>query len=260
MQKKIAIQNRFSARQFLPLMGYQVRMIYSWGHIASIIISIGAALLMALQIKPDAYRNFYHILEPLFPLMMTFLFTNLMLKEQHQRTLALSSVTQYSLPFIFGIRLLLTALFTAILIVIMALIIKTSPPPTTDFTFPLDPSTLPNHWADYFPGDPNDIPAILLTFGSPILLLAGIGTALAHLTADVHIGNFTVFCFWFLNRSIGLTLDAHPLFQHVYLFARSVGSNDWVTPKIFQLFLGIAFLTLNWLLLQKSDHLLRDLA
>ena len=259
-QKKIAIQNLFSARQLLSLMGYQVRMIYSWGHTASIIISIGAALLISQQIEPDAYRNFYGIFEPLFPLMMTYLFTNLILKEQHQRTLSLSSVTQFSLPFIFSVRLLLTMLFTTSLIVIMALVIKASLPTPADYTFPLDPSMASRHWIEYFPGSANDVPAILLTFGSPILLLAGIGTALAHLTADIRIGNFTVFSFWFLNRSIGLTLDAHPLFQYVYLFARSVGSNDWVTPKIFQLFLGIAFLALSWSLLQKPERLLRDLS
>ncbi|MBI5824316.1 MAG: hypothetical protein HZB18_09835 [Chloroflexi bacterium] len=235
-------------------------MVYSWGHTASMIIFIGVALLLSRQIKPDAYRNFYHILEPLFPLMMTYLFTNIILKEQHQRTLALSSVTQFSLPFIFSIRLLLTILFTVSLIVIMALIINTSPPPPADYTFPLDPSMLSNHWAEYFPGDSNDVPAILLTFGPPILLLAGIGTTLAHITADIRTGNFVVFCIWFLNRSIGLTLDSHPLFQYVYFFARSVGTNEWIAPKIFQLFLGIAFLAWSWLLLHKPERLLRNLA
>jgi hypothetical protein len=113
-------------------------------------------------------------------------------------------------------------------------------------------------WTEHFLGGPNGILAVLLTLGAPTMLLAGLGLALAHLTADVRVGYLAIFALWMFNRAAGITLDAHPLLHYIYLFARSEGTGNWIIPKQVQLALGAGFLALGWLLLYRPEHLLHE--
>lgn len=83
---------------------YQVRLIYSWAYPVLLLVPLGIALLLIRQYQPEARRSFYLIFEFLLPLAVSFLFVPLILREQQQRTLALVSVTQCPLPFLFVIR------------------------------------------------------------------------------------------------------------------------------------------------------------
>ncbi|MCS6911408.1 MAG: hypothetical protein NZM11_12705, partial [Anaerolineales bacterium] len=75
--------------------------------------------------------------------------------------------------------------------------------------------------------------------------------------ADARAGYLAIFAMWMLNRAIGVTLDTHPLLHNFYLFVRSSGTGDWLLPKLIQLSAGIGFLVLAWLLIHKSERLLR---
>lgn len=112
-------------------------------------------------------------------------------------------------------------------------------------------------WPAHLSGGPNGIIAVLLTLSAPTFLLAGIGSALAHLTADVRTGYLAIFAMWMLNRAIGVTLDTHPLLHNFYLFVRSSGTGDWLLPKLIQLSAGIGFFILAWLLIHKPERLLQ---
>lgn len=243
----------------IHLVLYQMRLIYFWAYPVLLLVTIGTALLLIRQYQPEARRSFYLIFEVLLPLAISFLFVPLILREQQKRTLALVSVTQYSLPFLFVIRLLLVASFLATLSVILALLLHLSPP-TPDWIFsPLDAELGRDLgvWPAQLAGGPDGIIAILLTLSAPTILLAGIGTTLAHLTADARAGYLAIFAMWMLNRAIGVTLDTHPLLHNFYLFVRSSGTGDWLLPKLIQLSAGIGFLVLAWLLIHKSERLLR---
>lgn len=247
-------------QRLIQVAHYQARLIYFWAHPALLLITTGVALLLIRQYQPEAHRSFYVIFETLFPLAASSLFIPLILREQRQRTLALVSVTQYSLPFLFTFRLLLTILFLVGLTGILGLVLQWSPP------LPESVVPLPNLaaerdlaiWPAESLGGPNGVIAILLTLGAPTLLLAGIGTTFGHLTADARVGYLAIFALWMFNRAAGITLDAHALFRNIYLFVRSGGESDWLAPKLVQLILGIVFLAFNWLIVNKPERLLRE--
>lgn len=238
----------------------QVRMIAFWGHVALVVVTIGAVLLLTREGQPASYQYFYDIFEVLFPLAAGFLFVPLVLVEQHQRTLALIGVTQCSLPFLFALRLLLTVLFFTILITVLVFMLRLSPSLPDSLGIFQDPQIERDLrvWPADLLGGPDGIPAVLLTLGAPIFLLAGIGTAIAHLAADTRVGYLAIFAVWLFNRAAGLTLDTHPLFRYVYLFTRSGGTGDWLMAKLAQLVLGTGLLFLSWLLLHKLEPLLRE--
>lgn len=238
---------------------YQVRLIYSWAYPVLLLITIGAALLLIRQYQPEARRFFYVGFEVFLPLAASFLFVPLILREQQQRTLALVSVTQCSLPFLFIIRLVLNILFLAALVVTLGLLLHLSPPTPDWISSPPDAELERDLsvWPVRLAGGPNGIIAVLLTLLAPTFLLAGIGAALAHLTADARVGYLAIFAVWFLNRVAGVVLDTHPLLHNFYLFVRSSGTGDWLLPKLTQLSSGIGLLLLAWLLLRKPERLLR---
>lgn len=241
------------------LVWYQIRLIYFWAYPVLLLVAIGTTLLLIRQYQPEARRSFYLIFEALLPLATSFLFVPLILREQQQRTLVLVSVTQCSLPFLFIIRLVLITLFLATLVITIGLLLHLSPPSPDWISSPPDAGLKRDLavWPARLAGGPNGIVAIMLTLSAPTFLLAGIGAALAHLTADARVGYLAIFAVWMLNRAIGETLDTQPLLHNFYLFVRSSGTGDWLLPKLIQLSSGFGLLILAWLLLHKPERLLR---
>lgn len=246
-------------RNLSHLVLYQARLIYSWAYPVLLLVVIGITLLLIRQYQPDARYLFYGILEIFFPLATGFLFVPLILKEQQQRTLILIGVTRYSLPFLFIVRLMLVALFLITLVVTLGLLLHLSPPIPADWIFPPDAALGRDLavWPANLMGGPDGIVAILLTLLAPTFLLGGSGTMLAHLTADTRSGYLAIFTVWMLNRTINVTLNAHPLLHNFYLFVRFEGTGDWLLPKLTQLSTGVGFFVLAWLLIHKLERLLR---
>jgi len=238
---------------------YQARLIYSWAYPTLLLITIGITLLLIRQYQPDARYYFYGTFEFLFPLVAGFLFVPLILKEQQQRTLILSSITRCSLPLLFTIRLMLVVLFLIALVVTLGLLLHLSPPTPADWFSPPDAALERDLavWHANFMGGPNGVLAILLTLLAPTCLLGGFGAMLAHLTADTRNGYLAIFAVWMFNRAAGMTLDTHPLLHNFYLFVRFYGTGDWFLPKLTQLSAGAGFFLLAWLLIHKSERLLR---
>lgn len=244
----------------VDLVLYQARLIYFWAYPVILVVTIGTTLLLIRQYQPEARGSFYTIFEVLFPLASSFLFVPLILREKQQRTLALVSVTQCSLPLVFLVRLTLITSFLAILVVILGLLLALSPP-TPDWMLPPPDIELERDlavWPISLAGGPNGIVAILLTILAPTFFLAGIGCVSAHWTTDARVGYLVIFVLWVLNRSFGFTLDTHPLWHSFYLFVRSTGTGDWLLPKLTQLSSGFGLLILAWLLLYKQERLLRE--
>ncbi len=239
---------------------YQVRLIGFWGHVVLPVVAIGAVLLLIREGQPTSYQLFYDAFEVLFPFVSGFFFVPLVLREQEQQTLALIGTTQSPLPFLFILRLLLTVLFQTVLVTILALILQLSPPIPKTFGVLFGPQIERDLsvWPADFLGGPDGVSAVLFTIGAPTLFLAGIGTALAHLTADARVGYLAVFAVWMISRVAGLTLDKHPLFRYIYLFTRSGGTGDWFGPKIVQMALGMSLLFVSGLLLRRLEHFLRE--
>ena len=239
---------------------YQARLIYFWAHPILVLLTVIVTLLLAQQYQAEARRSFYLVFETLFPPLAGLLFVPLVLREQQQRTMAFIGTTQCSLQALFSVRLLLAVLFLSGLMLIAGLSLQFAlPAPQSGSPFP-NPATERDLtvWPAEYLGGPNGALAILLTVGAPTLLLGGIGTTMAHVAADARVGYLTTFALWMFNRAAGITLDTHPTLHHIYLFVRSSGTGDWLTPKLAQLALGIGFLILSWLLLYKPERFLQE--
>ncbi|MDW8213053.1 MAG: hypothetical protein RMJ55_05830 [Roseiflexaceae bacterium] len=258
MRRSFASQTLRVAPSFIL---YQIRLVCSWAYPVLLLVGAGTTLLLARQYQPDALRSFYQIFETLLPLAASFLFVPLILIEQQRRTLALVSVTQCSLPLLFAVRLLFVLLFLALVYVILALLIRLAPPVPEWMALPPDPASVHERdlkvWPASRAGGPHGILAVVLTLGAPTALLGGIGVALAHATADARTGYLAIFVVWMLNRTTGVTLDEHPLLRSIFLFVRSGGTGDWLTPKLIQLGIGIGLFVLAWFLTHRSERLLR---
>ena len=184
-------------------------------------MSLGVVLLIIGEGQPEVYKSFYEVFEVLFPFVSGFFFVPLILTEQHKRTLPLVGVTQCSLPLLYTLRFLLTISFQIALIVMLSLLLKLSPIQSE----PLPVEIVRNSWVlvdqsswpSDFLGGPNGIPAILLTLMAPTLLLAGVGTSLAHWIADARVGNLVIFALWMFNRAASITLAKHPLLRYILL-------------------------------------------
>lgn len=250
----------WALQRVLCLALFQLRLIIFWGYVVLPVVAGGVVLLLTKEGRPTSYQSFYGIFEVLFPFASGFFFVPLVMREQEQQTLVLIGVTQCSLPLLFALRLLLITFFLTMLVAILVLILQLSPPLPDSLSIFQDPQIERdlNVWSPDLLGGPNGILAVLLTLGAPTFFLAGIGTAMAHLTADARVGYLAVFAVWMFNRAVGLTLDAHPLFRYIYLFTRSGGSGDWLMPKVVQLALGIGLFFVSWLLLHRLEHFLRE--
>jgi len=238
----------------------QMRLVVSWGHLALLLLGLGLALILRWRGDPEDYLAFHQALEVLLPLVAGFFFVPLILREKEQHTLPLIGVTQCAVPFLFVVRVGITILYMAIFIGGIALVAR------IPGSYAPSPGSLLAHqmaldrevWPTGFLGGPYGLPAMLLSHGAPVLFLAGLGLASAHLAADARVGYVVMFSVWMFNRAAGRTLSAHPLWRYVYLFVRfEEGGGLWLAPKLVQLALGIGLLVLSWLLLFRLEHFLR---
>jgi len=240
---------------------YQGRLIYSRTYPVLILLSVPIMLLIVQQYQPDARRLFYSVFEVIFPLIGSFLFVPLLLKEQQQRTLVLTGVTQCPLWFIFFVRLALSCMFLLAFLTLLGVSLQFSPPLPKDNSLFFNGNATEIHALTVWPADlfggPNGILAVILTVAAPVLLLGGWGTLFAHLAADVRVGYLMSFALWMVNRTAGLTLDRHVYLRYVYLFVRSAGAGDWLMPKLLQVVLGFGLFFLSGLILHKVERLLR---
>jgi len=240
---------------------YQGRLIYFWGYPALLLATLFIMLFIVQQYQPDARRLFYSIFETIFPLISSFFFVPLMLKEQQQRTLALISVSQFSLTRIFIFRLTLNCMFLFIFLLLLGICLQFAPVlPMNSAMFLENAAEIRDLtiWPSDILGGPNGVFAVMLTVGAPALLLSGWGTFFAHLSADVRVGYLMSFVLWMLNRIAGLTLDQHAYLHYVYLFVRSGGIGNWVIPKLLQIILASSLFFLSSLILVKIEWLLRE--
>lgn len=249
-----------SLRIHVDILFYQARMVYSWWHALLFLGSVGVVLTLVQKGRSTAFRNYYDIFEVVFPLVASFFLTDQILREQRQRTLVFIGVTRFSLPYLYLLRVFLILLFLVGTIAVSSLMLHLLPVDQSPAY-----SLLPGNdiyplggWPAQILKDPNGTIAVLLTLFAPLSFLAGLGVFLAHLFADVRVGNLVVFALWMFNRAAGLTLDAHPIFQYIYLFARSEGTNDWFVPKLVQLALGVGFFLLSGLVLTRPERLLHE--
>lgn len=238
---------------------YQVRLVCFWAHPILLLISAGTALGLAQQVQPAAWDSFFSIFEVAFPLAASVLFLPLLLREQQRRTLPLVGATQCSLGYLYFVRLILTALFLTALTAMLWMLLQLAP------RIPDWATALPNPklsrdlavWPATLWGGPNGLASVLLTLAGPVALLAGTATILAHLTADVRVGYLVIFALWMFNRAAGTTLDSHPILHNLYLFVRSGGNSEWLTPKLIQLTIGTAGFVLTLPLIKTPERILR---
>jgi len=250
----------WTLRHIFHLALFQLRLMFFWGYILLPVVAIGGALLLIREGYPASHQFFYGFFEWFIPLMSGFLLVPLVMREQEQRTLVLIGITQCSLARLFAFRLLLMTLFLTMLIAILAFTLQLSPPlPHRPgiFANPITERDL-DVWPSDLLGGPHGFPAVWLTLLAPTLFLAGIGTALAHLTADVRVGYLAIFSVWMLNRIADVPLDKHPLLRYIFLFVRSGVRGEWLMPKLVQLALGIGLFLLSGLLLYRLEHFLRE--
>lgn len=259
-RRRARIWGKIKDRRSFHFIFLQMRLVASWGHLALWLLGSGLALILRWRGAPDDYLAFHQALEVLLPLVAGFFFIPLILREQEQRTLPLIGVTQCAVPLLFVVRVGITILYMTIFIGGIALVARIPD------SYAPSPGTLLAHqmaldrkvWPTGFLGGPYGLLAMLLSHGAPVLFLAGLGLASAHLAADARVGYVVMFSVWMFNRAAGRTLSAHPLWRYVYLFVRfEEGGGLWLVPKLVQLVLGIGLLVLSWLLLFRLEHFLR---
>lgn len=221
---------------------YQARLTFSWGHILFFLLSGILEYIQILENTDLAYQSFYKIFEIFFPLIASFLFVNQILKEQEQHTLTIIGTTGVSLQVLFIVRvILLGGYLTTMLLVYSILLQQLATGPVA-----LGATSVANAFANVF-----------FTLGAPTLFLAGIGTLAGHISADSRVGYMLQFALWMYNRAAGLTINAHPFWRMFFLFPRSRESGDWIGPKVFQLILGLIFLTVSWNLAKNPEQFLK---
>jgi hypothetical protein len=242
------------------LIRYQLQLLYSPFYLVVLLISAVFAVMIAQQPQQRTWLSFYSLAEPLAPLLASFFFVPLILREKQQRMVAIIGPAKIFLQRLFPIRALLMFVFWALVMAILGLGLHTAPVDDSDLWE--DFAERDSVWPTAL-GGPHSVGAVMYTLIPPMVMLAGIGLAVGHITANSQVAYMVIFVVWMISQT-ATNMVEHPILRNFYLFARSIlwinpdGQHNWVSIKFFQFFFGMACFAISHIALSRTERFLKE--